>query len=579
VQEPNLSHRGCLGRSVLSILVVPLVAALAWLPVASHAHAAGPSPIRSRHVAASRVHTAALSTITGLHVAGNTIVNSGGQPVRLLGVDRSGTEYQCIHGYGIFDGPNDAASVQAIAAWHTTAVRVPLNEDCWLGINGAPAPYSGMTYQQAIAAYINLLNANGLVAILDLHWNAPGTGQATGQLQMPDADHAPAFWTSVATTFKGNSAVIFDLYNEPHDVSWPCWRDGGTCSGVGYTVAGMQSLVTTVRNTGATNVLMLGGLAYSNDLSQWLAYKPSDPLGNLAASWHVYNFNACNNTGCYDGQVAPVAQQVPLVAGEIGENDCGHGFIDALMAWLDAHSGSYLGWAWDTFDCGGFPALISNYDGTPTAFGIGFRDHLAALASSSGTPTAMPIPATATSRPATATPRAGNSPTPTSTPPSTATATPRPASATATVASPATATPVPATATPTSAPSGGDVTVTGNATGNSGPWWGEEDVTLSNRAPLTALRITVTVRKTSGVGYAGQYTSFPGGALSMGHTDTGSAIVYTYTLNPGQTVAPGNNYVAGSQHNGNGTPHPTSGDTYTVTATAGGVTTTTSGHF
>ena len=28
----------------------------------------------------------------------------------------------------------------------------------WLGINGAPAAYSGATYQQAIATYVNLLN-------------------------------------------------------------------------------------------------------------------------------------------------------------------------------------------------------------------------------------------------------------------------------------------------------------------------------------------------------------------------------------------------------------------------------------
>jgi len=32
----------------------------------------------------------------------------------------------------------------------------------------------------------------------------------------------------VATAFKANSAVLFDLYNEPHhDVSWHCWRFGG----------------------------------------------------------------------------------------------------------------------------------------------------------------------------------------------------------------------------------------------------------------------------------------------------------------------------------------------------------------
>src|SRR6266571_7113825 len=48
-------------------------------------------------------------------------------------------------------------------------------------------------------------------------------------------------------------------------------------------------------------------------------------------------------------------------------------------AFADAHGISYLGWTWDTWDCASGPALISNYDGTPTAFGIGFRNHLALL--------------------------------------------------------------------------------------------------------------------------------------------------------------------------------------------------------
>lgn len=68
-----------------------------------------------------------------------------------------------------------------------------------------------------------------------------------------------------------------------------------------------------------------------------------------------------------------------MVTGELGENDCAHGYIDQYMPWADAHGISYLGWTWDTWDCANGPALISNYDGTPTAFGIGFRDHLASL--------------------------------------------------------------------------------------------------------------------------------------------------------------------------------------------------------
>src|ERR1041385_1904165 len=109
----------------------------------------------------------------------------------------------------------------------------------------------------------------------------------------------------------------------------------------------MQTLVNTVRATGATNIIMLGGVQFSNALSQWLANKPTDSTGNLAASWHIYNFNICNNINCWNNNAAPVAAQVPLVAGEIGENDCAHGFIDSLMSFLDSKNANYLGWTWN----------------------------------------------------------------------------------------------------------------------------------------------------------------------------------------------------------------------------------------
>ncbi len=77
----------------------------------------------------------------------------------------------------------------------------------------------------------------------------------------------------------------------------------------------MQDLVDAVRGTGARNLILAGGLAYSNDLSQWLTYKPSDPTGNLVAAFHTYNFNTCAGESCWNSTLAPVAAQVPLVAG------------------------------------------------------------------------------------------------------------------------------------------------------------------------------------------------------------------------------------------------------------------------
>ncbi len=319
-----------------------------------------------------------------VRVQGNTLVDGAGNPVRLLGVDRSGTEYACAQGWGIFDGPSDATSIAAMAAWHINAVRVPLNEDCWLGINGVAANYSGAAYQTAIADYVTALHAAGLIAILDLHWNAPGTTLATGQQVMADADHSPAFWTSVATFFKSDHAVVFDLYNEPNGISWSCWLNGCTAPGASWQTAGMQQLLNAVRATGATQPVMLGGLGYANDLSSWLANRPTDPDSQEIASFHVYNFTTCDTVSCWTSTVAPVAAVMPVVTGEIGENDCASGFIDSYMAWADASGISYLGWTWDATDsgwsCTGGPALISDYDGTPTGYGAGYQAHLAALA-------------------------------------------------------------------------------------------------------------------------------------------------------------------------------------------------------
>ena len=107
-----------------------------------------------------------------------------------------------------------------MAAWGINAVRIPLNEDCWLGINGVAPTVGGIAYRRAIEAYVARLGRAGMVAVVDLHWSAPGAQLATGQQDMADADHSVAFWHSVAAALRGDRNVVFDLYNEPHDISW-----------------------------------------------------------------------------------------------------------------------------------------------------------------------------------------------------------------------------------------------------------------------------------------------------------------------------------------------------------------------
>jgi hypothetical protein len=320
-----------------------------------------------------------------LHVQGNKLVDGTGKTVRLLGINRAGTEYMCSTATvkSVFDGPNDDDNIAAMQTWHINTVRLPLNESCWLGLAGTDGDVGGDYYQTLIQDYVDRLHAHGIYVVVDLHWTAHGDALAKNQQPMADADHAIDLWTSVASFFKDDPMIIFDLFNEPFlDLAgagdaWGCWRDG--CNVQGWQTAGMQAMLDAVRGAGAKQVVIAGGLSYANKLDGWLAHKPTDPTGNLMAGFHVYNDGSCGNTGCWDGSVASVAQQVPIVTGELGERDCGHGFVDGYMTWADAHGVGYLGWAWNPQDCSTFPSLISDWSGAPTTFGLGLQTHLAAV--------------------------------------------------------------------------------------------------------------------------------------------------------------------------------------------------------
>jgi endoglucanase len=124
----------------------------------------------------------------------------------------------------MFDGPHDAASVRAMASWHVI-VRVPINEDCRLGINGINPRYAGAKWRQAIANYVQLLHRYGMYAEVSLIWAAPGAHRATYQAGSPDA---PAVWASMAATFKNDPDVVLAPWGETI-VDANCFLRGGTC--------------------------------------------------------------------------------------------------------------------------------------------------------------------------------------------------------------------------------------------------------------------------------------------------------------------------------------------------------------
>jgi endoglucanase len=323
-----------------------------------------------------------------LKVSGNKLVDPAGTTVRLLGINRAGSEYMCVKNTGkVFDGSTGPNSIAAMLTWNINTVRLPLNESCWLGLAGAGAQVPPESYQQEIVDYVWQLHNKGLYVVLDLHWSST-SALATKQTTMADAANAPAFWSSVAARFKSDPMVIFDLYNEPilddnnqnpaQGDAWACWQNGCTTR-EGWATAGMQQMLTAVRSAGANQVVIATGLNWGSKLDGWLTHKPTDPMNNLMAAFHVYNNNGCGTSKCWTNAPTTVAAQVPVVTGEMGEHTCVHSFIDPIMAWADNAGVGYLGWGWNVQDCNTFPALITNVDGTATEFGKGLKDHLATL--------------------------------------------------------------------------------------------------------------------------------------------------------------------------------------------------------
>lgn len=352
-------------------------------------------------------------------VHGNQLVDSTtGRQFLPRGVNFPGFEYACQQGWGYGNsgtGPGQVEqTVSAIADWHINTVRLPLNQDCWLGDDGLPAgELTTGDYRDAVENFVSALNAVGIVAVLDLHWTGPNGVEADGLRPLPD-DRSPAFWGSVASRFRLSPSVIFDLFNEPHsrwgtgswlfELGWDCWADGGCDapaeadtdpeSGLDwYQTTGMRSLAQAVRSTGAAQPILVSGIDYANDLRGWLANRPVD--SQLIAGFHNYPIQRCHEQSCWNSEIGVLASHVPVLAAEFGQNDCeSPDHMNNFMKWADSRGIGYLAWAWwvlPVLGCDNY-ALISDLDGTPLApAGTALHDHLAELEREPTAPDPVPV--------------------------------------------------------------------------------------------------------------------------------------------------------------------------------------------
>lgn len=339
-------------------------------------------------------------------VSDNHLVDAKGKQLRLIGVNRSGSEYSCSgddgaggNGYAFFQGPVNDRAIKAMRKWKVNAVALPLNEACWLGGYGDLKPqFSGEPYQAAIESYVSRLNAHGIYVVLRLSGSGPGDhvyGAANGTSEMPmaDADHSLAFWTSVAARFRDNHAVLFHAYDEPHKISWECALSGCATNADGsegeprfgpFQAVGHQAIVDTIRATGATQPIIVSGIEFAGDVSRWAEQKPVDPLNSVVVGFN--DFDYAKNLRRSKGDLRTLSDRFPVVVGGFGDTDCDSDYSKRLMRFADGQGISYLAWTWNTeADYGGCsnallgPKVSAYYSAHPSGFGKGIRKHYLAV--------------------------------------------------------------------------------------------------------------------------------------------------------------------------------------------------------
>ncbi|WP_269540001.1 glycoside hydrolase family 5 protein [Cerasicoccus fimbriatus] len=237
-----------------------------------------------------------------LGVMGNKVINSDYEPVLLRGVNIVSLEWSA-------KGEKIHRSVKvALKEWNANVIRLPIIDSFWFGRGkGKQKSNDAEAYRKIVDDVVTMASGEGAYVILDLH--------RYGGIK----ESAREFWLDAAARYANNPAVLFDLYNEPHGISWELWRNGGemkTKDKGTVQLIGMQDLLEAVRSTGARNIVIAGGTGYAYNLKGILdGYALEDQEGTygLMYATHFYNWHSGWQENFLD-----VAEKYPVLIGEFG---------------------------------------------------------------------------------------------------------------------------------------------------------------------------------------------------------------------------------------------------------------------
>lgn len=322
--------------------------------------------------------------LRALKVQGNQIVvAASGESVLLRGVNRSGLEYSSPDGDGSLAkaGITEAEMDAIVAGWGANIVRVPFNQDWALNRPG----YDAEPYLGAIDSLVSMAARRGAYTLLDLQWldattrrgsNSDGTPNFVPPL--PNQDSL-SLWRQLARRYRDEPAVLFDIFNEPHDtlpddpVDLMGIAPDGSFFVLNDRTVGMPewqpwaaAMIGTIRAEHPDALIFVSGVNWGFDLRG----APLPGIDDVVYSTHVYP----NKGNDWDTAFGDLAEEIPVFVGEWGGTDSDLDWGGNLSNYLDVRRLGWTAWSWSDN-----PRLVQQPvapDYKPTAFGQLVRSKL-----------------------------------------------------------------------------------------------------------------------------------------------------------------------------------------------------------
>jgi len=282
-------------------------------------------------------------TPTKLHVSGNQLVNGNGQPVLLSGWHQptgSYWTYQNSNYYLNLHGGNSYAARLAYLkditdtftstsakygndhGWYMNQVRLFIDREDMGDVAAGTYNFAGLqaVTQNVIIPYIEYARTKGLYVTLGLDFTLQNN-QATTQANL---DKFNQIWGYLAAQpgIKSADNVMFELVNEPV-LAYANGTWGGHPSDPNFVAHWnalrnfQNSMISTIRNQGADNVIWAAGLGWDQYYQLCASHPLSDPLNNVGYSVHWYpGYGAHDNYATlqqqWDTSIKPCADNYPI---------------------------------------------------------------------------------------------------------------------------------------------------------------------------------------------------------------------------------------------------------------------------